>query len=98
MTRLNINGKAVTWIHVRNEEAGAFAAAAEAYLTGRLAVCAGSCGPGNTHRIQGLYDTHRSGLPVLAIASHVPTKAAMGFATSFGLTRTTGAASEGPCR
>ena len=61
-----------TWVHVRNEEAGAFAAAAEAELTGRLAVCAGSCGPGNTHLIQGLYDAQRSGVPVLAIASHIP--------------------------
>jgi pyruvate dehydrogenase (quinone) len=60
------------WIHVRNEEAGAFAAAAEAQLTGRLAVCAGSCGPGNTHLIQGLYDAHRTGAPVLAIATHIP--------------------------
>jgi pyruvate dehydrogenase (quinone) len=59
------------WVHVRNEEAGAFAAAAEAQLTGRLAVCAGSCGPGNTHLIQGLYDAHRTGAPVLAIASHI---------------------------
>src|SRR5262249_18557257 len=64
----------IEWIHVRNEEAGAFAAAAEAQLTGRLAVCAGSCGPGNTHLIQGLYDAHRSGAPVLAIASHIPTE------------------------
>ena len=64
----------IEWIHVRNEEAGAFAAAAEAHLTGRLAVCAGSCGPGNTHLIQGLYDAHRSGVPVLAIASHIPTE------------------------
>ena len=91
-------GEGIEWIHVRNEEAGAFAAAAEAHLTGGLAVCACSCGPGNTHLIQGLDDAHRSGVPVLAIASHIPTKAAMGFATSFGLTRTTGAASEGPCR
>jgi len=60
------------WVHVRNEEAGAFAAAAEAQLTGRLAVCAGSCGPGNNHLIQGLYDAHRTGAPVLAIASHIP--------------------------
>ena len=64
----------IEWIHVRNEEAGAFAAAAEAQLTGRLAVCAGSCGPGNTHLIQGLYDAQRSGAPVLAIASHIPTE------------------------
>ncbi|WP_158887820.1 pyruvate dehydrogenase [Amycolatopsis anabasis] len=62
----------IDWVHVRNEEAGAFAAAAEAQLTGRLAVCAGSCGPGNLHLLQGLYDAHRSGAPVLAIASHIP--------------------------
>ncbi|MFF2039431.1 pyruvate dehydrogenase [Kitasatospora sp. NPDC058170] len=62
----------IRWVHVRNEEAGAFAAAAEAELSGRLAVCAGSCGPGNTHLIQGLYDAQRSGLPVLALASHIP--------------------------
>ncbi|MFI5528727.1 pyruvate dehydrogenase [Kitasatospora sp. NPDC051853] len=62
----------IDWVHVRNEEAGAFAAAAEAELTGRPAVCAGSCGPGNTHLIQGLYDAQRSGLPVLALASHIP--------------------------
>lgn len=62
----------IDWIHVHNEEAGALAAAAEAQLTGTLAVCAGSCGPGNTHLIQGLYDAHRSGAPVLAIASHIP--------------------------
>lgn len=55
----------IEWVHVRNEEAAAFAAAAEAQLTGRLAVCAGSCGPGNTHLVQGLYDAHRSGAPVL---------------------------------
>lgn len=61
----------IEWVHVRNEEAGAFAASAEAQLTGRLAVCAGSCGPGNTHLLQGLYDAHRSGAPVLAIASHI---------------------------
>ncbi|WP_422116303.1 pyruvate dehydrogenase [Brachybacterium sp. UNK5269] len=64
----------IDWIHVRNEEAGAFAAGAEARLTGRLAVCAGSCGPGNTHLIQGLYDAHRDGAPVLAIASHIPSE------------------------
>src|ERR1700759_3147260 len=62
----------IDWVHVRNEEAGAFAAAAEAQLTGGLAVCAGSCGPGNTHLIQGLYDAHRTGAAVLAIASHIP--------------------------
>ncbi len=62
----------IEWAHVCNEEAAAFAAAGEAQVTGRLAVCAGSCGPGNTHLIQGLYDAHRSGAPVLAIASHIP--------------------------
>jgi pyruvate dehydrogenase (quinone) len=62
----------IDFVHVRNEEAGAFAAAAEAQLTGRLAVCAGSCGPGSVHLIQGLYDAHRTGAPVLAIASHIP--------------------------
>src|SRR6185312_1042498 len=61
----------IEWIYVRNEEAGAFAAASEAQLTGQLAVCAGSCGPGNTHLIQGLYDAHRTGAPVLAIASQI---------------------------
>ena len=62
----------IEWVHVRNEEAAAFAAAAEAQVTGRLAVCAGSCGPGNTHLVQGLYDARRSSAPVLAIASHIP--------------------------
>jgi pyruvate dehydrogenase (quinone) len=62
----------IDFVHVRNEEAGAFAAAAEAQLTGRLAVCAGSCGPGSVHLLQGLYDAHRTGAPVLAIASHIP--------------------------
>jgi pyruvate dehydrogenase (quinone) len=64
----------IEWVHVRNEEAGAFAAGAEARLTGKLAVCAGSCGPGNTHMVQGLYDAHRDGAPVLAIASHIPSE------------------------
>ena len=62
----------IDWVHVRHEEAAAFAAAAEAQLTGKLAVCAGSCGPGNLHLINGLYDAQRSGAPVLAIASHIP--------------------------
>src|SRR3978361_445280 len=61
----------IEWVHVSNEEGGAFAAAAEAQVTGKLAVCAGSCGPGNTHLLQGLYDAHRSGAPVLAIASQI---------------------------
>src|SRR5438874_560638 len=60
------------WIHLRHEETAAFAAGAEAHLTGRLAVCAGSCGPGNLHLINGLYDSHRSRVPVLAIAAQVP--------------------------
>ncbi|MFN8098686.1 MAG: pyruvate dehydrogenase [Dermatophilaceae bacterium] len=62
----------IDWVHVRHEESAAFAAAAEAQLTGRLAVCAGSCGPGNLHLINGLYDANRTGAPVLAIASHIP--------------------------
>ncbi|MFF8277292.1 pyruvate dehydrogenase [Streptomyces lateritius] len=62
----------IDWIHVRHEEAAAFAAGAEAQITGRLAACAGSCGPGNLHLINGLYDAHRSMAPVLALASHIP--------------------------
>jgi pyruvate dehydrogenase (quinone) len=64
--------KDITWIAMRHEEVGAFAAGAEAHLTGTLAVCAGSCGPGNLHLINGLYDCHRSRVPVLAIAAHIP--------------------------
>lgn len=60
------------WVHVRHEETAAFAAGAEAHLTGRLAVCAGSCGPGNLHLINGLYDCQRSRVPVLAIAAQIP--------------------------
>jgi glyoxylate carboligase len=60
------------WIHLRHEETAAFAAGAEAHLTGNLAVCAGSCGPGNLHLINGLYDCHRSRVPVLAIAAQIP--------------------------
>src|SRR6058998_6021 len=60
------------WIHLRHEETAAFAAGAEAHLTGRLAVCAGSCGPGNMHLVNGLYDCHRSRVPVLAIAAQIP--------------------------
>src|SRR6476659_6263183 len=63
----------IEWIHVRHEEVAAFAAGAEAHLTGGLAVCAGSCGPGNLHLINGLYDCHRSRVPVLAIAAQIPT-------------------------
>jgi pyruvate dehydrogenase (quinone) len=62
----------IEWVGMRNEEAGAFAAGAEAHLTGKLAVCAGSCGPGNMHLINGLYDCQRSRVPVLAIAAQVP--------------------------
>src|SRR5271156_222738 len=66
----------IRWIHVHNEEAAAFAACADAQLTGKLAVCAGSCGPGNTHLIQGLFDAHRTGAAVLALASDIPSKQA----------------------
>ncbi len=62
----------IKWIHVRHEEVAAFAASGEAQLTGKLAVCAGSCGPGNLHLINGLYDAQRSRTPVLAIAAHIP--------------------------
>ncbi len=64
----------ITWIPMRHEEAGAFAAGAEAHLTGKLAVCAGSCGPGHLHLINGLYDCHRSRVPVVAIAAHIPSR------------------------
>jgi len=64
--------KQIQWIHMRHEEAAAFAAGAEAHLTGRLAICAGSCGPGNLHLINGLYDCHRSRVPVLALAAQIP--------------------------
>lgn len=60
------------WMHMRHEEAAAFAAGAEAHLTGEIAVCAGSCGPGNLHLINGLFDCHRSRVPVVAIAAHIP--------------------------
>ena len=64
--------KEIDWVHMRHEEAGAFAAGAEAHLTGELAVCAGSCGPGNMHLVNGLFDCYRSRVPVLAIAAHIP--------------------------
>src|SRR5437016_8717364 len=64
--------KQLEWAHMRHEEVAAFAAGAEAHLTGRLAVCAGSYGPGNLHLINGLYDCHRSRVPVLAIAAQIP--------------------------
>jgi pyruvate dehydrogenase (quinone) len=63
----------IEWIHVRHEEVAAFAAGAEAHLKGELAVCAGSCGPGNLHLINGLFDCHRSRVPVLGIAAQIPT-------------------------
>src|SRR5258706_12370141 len=62
----------IDWVHVRHEEVAAFAAGAEAHLTGELAACAGSCGPGNLHLINGLFDCHRSRVPVLAIAAEIP--------------------------
>ncbi|SDS84347.1 pyruvate dehydrogenase [Corynebacterium timonense] len=62
----------IEWVHVRNEEAAAFAAGADSLAADELAVCAGSCGPGNTHFIQGLFEAHRSGAKLLAIASHIP--------------------------
>ena len=64
--------KTLEWVHVRHEEVAAFAAGADAHVTGDLAVCAGSCGPGNLHLINGLYDCQRSSVPVLAIAAHIP--------------------------
>ena len=63
----------IRWLHTRHEEVAAFAASGEAAVTGTLAVCAGSCGPGNLHLINGLFDAHRSRVPVLAIAAHIPT-------------------------
>jgi pyruvate dehydrogenase (quinone) len=68
---LRRSGK-LSWEHVRHEEAAGFAAAADAAITGQLAVCAGSCGPGNLHLINGLFDAQRSRVPVLAIAAHIP--------------------------
>src|ERR1700754_4443078 len=66
--------KEIEWIGVRHEETAAFAAGAQAQLTGGLAVCAGSCGPGNMHLINGLYDCHRNRTPVLAIAALIPSQ------------------------
>src|SRR5688572_3642129 len=62
----------IEWLGTRHEEVAAFAAGAEAQITGELAVCAGSCGPGNLHLINGLFDCHRNRVPVLAIAAHIP--------------------------
>ena len=69
-----IRRSSIEWVHCYNEESAAFAAGAHSQVTGELAVCAGSCGPGNTHLIQGLYDAHRNGAKVLAIASHIPSE------------------------
>jgi len=72
LTEVIRKSKDIEWLHVRHEEAAAFAAGAEAHLTGTIAVCAGSCGPGNLHLINGLFDCHRSRVPVLAIAAQIP--------------------------
>src|SRR5476649_2525950 len=64
----------IEWMGTRHEEVAAFAAGAEAQLTGEIAVCAGSCGPGNLHLINGIFDCHRSNAPVLAIAAQIPTQ------------------------
>src|SRR5690242_19978553 len=69
-----LRGSGIDWVHVRHEEAAAFAAGAEAALTGELAVAVGSAGPGNLQLINGLYDAQRSRVPVLAIAAHIPTE------------------------
>src|ERR1700733_10933974 len=74
LTDVMRKNKQIEWLHVRHEEVAAFAAGAEAHLTGEIAVCAGSCGPGNLHLINGLYDCHRSRVPVLAIAAQVPSQ------------------------
>jgi pyruvate dehydrogenase (quinone) len=72
ITEVVRTSEAIQWFGVRHEEVAAFAAGAEAHLTGRLTVCAGSCGPGNLHLINGLYDCQRSRVPVLAIAAQIP--------------------------
>ncbi|GAA3942842.1 ubiquinone-dependent pyruvate dehydrogenase [Pseudoclavibacter caeni] len=64
----------IRWVQVRHEESAAYAAGAEAQITGEIAVCAGSCGPGNLHLINGLFDANRSRVPVLAIAAHIPSE------------------------
>ncbi|MDY3126732.1 MAG: thiamine pyrophosphate-binding protein, partial [Corynebacterium sp.] len=69
-----VRTSSIEWVHVHNEESAAFAAGAESLITGKLAVCAASCGPGNTHLIQGLFDSHRNGAKVLALASHIPSR------------------------
>jgi len=72
LTEVIRKSKQIEWLHVRHEEAAAFAAGADAHITGALAVCAGSCGPGNLHLINGLFDCHRNRVPVLAIAAQIP--------------------------
>src|SRR6266851_5170647 len=67
-----LRNSGIEWVHVRHEEVAAFAAGADAHLTGSIAVCAGSCGPGNLHLINGLFDCHRNRVPVLAIAAQIP--------------------------
>src|SRR5580698_6347508 len=74
LTEVLRKNEEIEWIGVRHEEVAAFAAGAEAHLTGSLAVCAGSCGPGNMHLINGLHDCHRSRVPVLAIAAQIPSR------------------------
>jgi pyruvate dehydrogenase (quinone) len=81
-----LRNSGIEWVHVRHEEVGAFAVGAEAHLTGGIAVCAGSCGPGNLHLINGLFDCHRNGVPVLAIAAQIPS-AEIGSGSSRRLTR-----------
>ena len=66
-----VRRSSLRWIHVRHEEAGAFAAGGEAYMTGELAVCAGTCGPGSLHFINGIFESHRNGAPVVLVASDV---------------------------
>src|SRR5271170_2297602 len=72
MTGTSRKSDKIEWLHVRHEEVAAFAAGAESHLTNEIAVCAGSCGPGNLHLINGLFDCHRSRVPVLAIAAQIP--------------------------
>jgi pyruvate dehydrogenase (quinone) len=66
--------KSIEWLHVRHEEVAAFVAGADAHVTNELAVCAGSCGPGNLHLINGLFDCHRNRVPVVAIAAQIPSR------------------------
>jgi len=74
MTETIRKHKSIEWLHVRHEEVAAFAAGADAHVTNELAVCAGSCGPGNLHLINGLFDCHRNRVPVVAIAAQIPSR------------------------